>query len=108
MTTIICLLWAILIVLTGLAFYRGKIFLAADADVARDSGLPIPVTPIAPSMFISGTPDSDSGYDEKTGRPLSQDTYGMRDQEKQRALDEYHRRQTQYDVERPAPSHSRI
>ncbi|KAI9460729.1 voltage-dependent anion channel [Russula earlei] len=37
MVVVMCALWAVLIVLTALAFWRGKIFLAAEADVLRDN-----------------------------------------------------------------------
>ncbi|EIM86418.1 uncharacterized protein STEHIDRAFT_57045 [Stereum hirsutum FP-91666 SS1] len=36
MTTIICIVWLILIILTGMAFWKGKIFLAKDEEVLKD------------------------------------------------------------------------
>jgi tellurite resistance protein TehA-like permease len=36
MAVVMCMVWAVLFSLTVLAFYKGKIFLAAEADVLRD------------------------------------------------------------------------
>lgn len=36
MTTLICIVWLVLIILTGMAFWKGKIFLAKDEEVLRD------------------------------------------------------------------------
>jgi hypothetical protein len=38
MAVMMCIVWLILFVLTALAFGKGKIFLAAEADVHRDEG----------------------------------------------------------------------
>ncbi|KAH9987770.1 hypothetical protein BJV74DRAFT_925957 [Russula compacta] len=39
----VCLAWAVLFGLTALAFWKGKIFLAAEEDVLRDKDLVIPM-----------------------------------------------------------------
>ena len=36
MAIVMCALWVVLIGLTALAFWKGKIFLATEADVLRD------------------------------------------------------------------------
>ena len=36
MAVAMCMVWIVLFSLTVLAFYKGKIFLAAEADVLRD------------------------------------------------------------------------
>jgi hypothetical protein len=36
MAVAMCIVWTVLFSLTVLAFYKGKIFLAAEADVLRD------------------------------------------------------------------------
>lgn len=36
MAIVMCVLWGVLIGLTALAFWKGKIFLATEADVLRD------------------------------------------------------------------------
>jgi hypothetical protein len=36
MAVIMCMVWAVLFSLTVFAFYKGKIFFAAEADVLRD------------------------------------------------------------------------
>ncbi|KAI9460733.1 voltage-dependent anion channel-domain-containing protein [Russula earlei] len=36
MVVVVCVLWVVLVVLTALAFWRGKILLATEADVLRD------------------------------------------------------------------------
>ncbi|KAF8257459.1 voltage-dependent anion channel-domain-containing protein [Lactarius quietus] len=38
MAVVMCIVWLILFVLTALAFWKGKIFLATEADVLRDRG----------------------------------------------------------------------
>jgi hypothetical protein len=40
---LMCTTWVVLITLTGMAFWRGKIFFASEEDVVRDAvGLPDP------------------------------------------------------------------
>ncbi|KAI0066516.1 hypothetical protein BV25DRAFT_1820496 [Artomyces pyxidatus] len=48
MATIMCITWLVLFVLTGLAFYRGKIFFAKPEDVLKDE--------------VGGDKDSEKGY----------------------------------------------
>lgn len=38
MAVVMCMVWLVLFVLTALAFWKGKIFLAAETDVLRDQG----------------------------------------------------------------------
>ncbi|KAI9448713.1 voltage-dependent anion channel-domain-containing protein [Lactarius psammicola] len=38
MAVLMCIVWLVLFVLTALAFWKGKIFLAAETDVLRDEG----------------------------------------------------------------------
>jgi hypothetical protein len=37
MTVCICVVWVVLIVLTGVAFWKGKIFISKEEDVMKDS-----------------------------------------------------------------------